>query len=419
LNKLLKNIMVINDFSHVNGGAAKVALASAIGLAHRGHRVIFFSAVGPDDAAAEAAGVTVIRTDQHDVLQDPNRIRAAMQGIWNTRARRQIRYLLRSLDPAHTVVHLHSWTKALSSSVVREAICQKFAIVCTLHDYFTACPNGGFFDYKVGMPCGQTALSFGCISTNCDPRSYAQKLWRVARQTVQNTFGGIPGGIRHYVSVSDFSERILRRYLPADATIDRVSNPIEVVQREPADVANNGAFVYVGRLSPEKGALTFAQAASHMGVDAIFVGDGPDANKIRAVCPKAEVTGWLTRDLVARHIRLARVLVMPSLWYETEGLVVSEAAAQGIPSIVSDRCAAKDSVMDGRTGLWFAGGDAGDLALKMAAMSRSATAALYGRNAYEAYWASPRTLARHVDELEHLFDRCLIQRAAARQTCVT
>jgi glycosyltransferase involved in cell wall biosynthesis len=415
---MLKNILVINDHSRINGGAAQVALTSAIGLARRGYRVTFFSAAGPDEPAALAAGVRFVRTDQYDLLQDPRRVRAAIQGIWNSRARREIRRLLRSLDPDSTVVHLHSWTKALSSSVVREVVSHHFALVCTLHDYFTACPNGGFFDYQIGEPCGETALSAGCVSRNCDARSYPQKLWRVARQVVQRAFGEMPGGIRHFISVSDFSERILRQYLPADSTIDRVMNPIESVQREPADVAGNAAFLYVGRLAPEKGALTFAEAASRAGVAATFVGDGPESGAIRARCPGAVVTGWLSRELVTRHIRMARALVMPSLWYETQGLVISEAAAEGVPAIVSDGGAARDSVTDGQTGLWFASGDPGDLVRKMQTMSDSATAAAFGKAAYERYWGNPMTVQRHVDELERLFSRYLLQRTALRCTIV-
>jgi glycosyltransferase involved in cell wall biosynthesis len=375
--------------------------------------VILFSAVGPTDSTIEEAGVTVVLTGQHELIQDPYRFRAAVQGIWNSRARREIRGLLRSLDPRYTIVHLHSWVKALSSSVVREAVNRKFSVVCTLHDYFAACPNGGFFDYQQGKPCGEIALSLRCVCRNCDSRSYPQKLWRVARQTVQNALGEVPRGIKHFISVSEFSEQILRRYLPVASTIDRVENPIETVQRDVTDVASNSAFIYVGRLAPEKGALTFAKAASQLGATAIFVGDGPDAERIKTVYPKAEITGWLSRDLVTRQIRLARALVMPSLWYETQGLVVSEAAAQGVPAIVSDRCAARYAVTDGQTGLWYDGGDSGDLALKMEAISHSTIAEVFGKNAYDSYWANPMTLARHVDELERLFGAYLVHRTVA------
>ena len=41
------DIIVANDFAHVNGGSAQVALSSAVGLAERGHRVTFLAAVPP------------------------------------------------------------------------------------------------------------------------------------------------------------------------------------------------------------------------------------------------------------------------------------------------------------------------------------------------------------------------------------
>ena len=37
---MLKNIVIINDSASINGGAGKVALTSAIGLANCGYNVI-------------------------------------------------------------------------------------------------------------------------------------------------------------------------------------------------------------------------------------------------------------------------------------------------------------------------------------------------------------------------------------------
>ncbi len=65
----------------------------------------------------------------------------------------------------------------------------------------------------------------------------------------------------------------------------------------------------------------------------MFIGDGP-LRPIEAT--GARVTGWLSAEDVQRELEHARCLVFPSLWYETYGLVVNEAAARGIPAIVSD-----------------------------------------------------------------------------------
>jgi hypothetical protein len=54
----------------------------------------------------------------------------------------------------------------------------------------------------------------------------------------------------------------------------------------------------------------------------------------------------------------------------------------------------------------------------MQTMSASATAAAFGKAAYERYWGNPMTVQRHVDELERLFSRYLLQRTALRCTIV-
>jgi glycosyltransferase involved in cell wall biosynthesis len=54
-------------------------------------------------------------------------------------------------------------------------------------------------------------------------------------------------------------------------------------------------------------------------------------------------------------LQKARALVLPSLLYETQGLVVNEAAAPGICFTIPDRCVAQGMVENGRTGLRFRG----------------------------------------------------------------
>ena len=401
------HILVVNDFAYVNGGASQVAIASARGLARSGHRVTFFAAVGAVDPLSLDAGIDTVILGQQESISDPNRLRAATQAIWNSYARHQMRRLLTSLRPADTVVHVHTWVKALSTSVIREAIDRGFLVFCTLHDYFSVCPNGGFFDYQLGKPCGEVALSLSCVLRNCDQRSYPQKLWRVARHVTQRVFGDMPSGIKHFISVSDFSERVLKPYLPAGSSIDRLDNPIDSIMRQPVEVEGNDTFLFVGRLAPEKGVVDLATAVRNTGVRAVFVGDGPEVEKVRTILPNAEITGWLSRDEVFKRFRAARAIVMPSLWYETHGLVISEAAASGVPAIVSDRCAAREVVQDGQTGLWFAGGNINDLGSKIMAISKSGVAGKFGATAFRRYWTNPMTIERHVLQLESIYKRYL------------
>src|SRR5215472_2291636 len=127
--------VIVNDYAHITGGAGQVALSTAKALAQQGARVTLLAAVGPVAQELEAAGVQVTLTRQRDIKSDPVRLRAATQGLWNFRAARAMRDILSRCDPTNTVVHVHGWCKALSSSVVHAALKMDFSVVVTLHDY--------------------------------------------------------------------------------------------------------------------------------------------------------------------------------------------------------------------------------------------------------------------------------------------
>ena len=412
----LPDIVIVNDASYVNGGSSHVALLSAVALARAGHSVIVFTALEPimHELTTEP-NLRVVCTGQRDILSDPSRLRAAAQGIWNTEAASAFERLIDSLDATRTIVHFHGWTKALSTSVVSVAVRRGFRVVVTLHEYFVACPLGSFYNHRKGSICRLAPLGPNCIVENCDPRSYRDKLWRVARQAVQRSVAGVPSGIRHFITISDFSESIMAPLLPSGARLHRVTNPISVERVEPAPVAANTAFTYVGRLSPEKGAALFARAAAELDLPAVFVGDGECAGEVRKLNPKAEITGWLPREAVNERLLAARALVFPSLWYETAGLVVSEAAALGVPSISADTCAAKERVAHGLTGLHFRGGDAVSLTQAMRLLTDARLAATLGREAYRRYWETPEDMKRHLSELTRVYEAMLHEDCPVRR----
>ncbi|MGE5370258.1 MAG: hypothetical protein ACM3PD_11785 [Chloroflexota bacterium] len=110
-------IVVCADHAHVNGGQAKVALDSALGLAAAGARVIFFSACGPVDPRLAAAGVETVCLDQKDILANPSRLDAARQGIWTGTAAKALGETLAMLPGEKRIVHVHGWAKALSPAI--------------------------------------------------------------------------------------------------------------------------------------------------------------------------------------------------------------------------------------------------------------------------------------------------------------
>jgi glycosyltransferase involved in cell wall biosynthesis len=406
------NVVLLSDTALVNGGAAKIALDGARALAMSGHQVHLICGAGPvAEELRDQPRLTIQCLAQFDILEDPNRIRAAARGWWNPQSRKYVGELLDSLNPEDTIVHVHSWTKALSSSAVRAALDRGFETVVTVHDFLLVCPTGTLFLQQKQRICTLQPMSAACICTNCDLRSYRHKLWRVGRQLAQNRFGRIPSRLRHFIFYSQLAQDLLRPHLPKTSTFYLVPNSIELEHLPPAKVAGNDMFVFLGRLTPEKGVEMFARAARAENVNCRFIGEGMSRAAIARANPNAILSGWMDHSDGMSALRTARALVLPSLWYETLGLVVLEAAGNGVPSVVPDTCAARESVIDGVTGLYFRSGDETDLRRKIAILKNPDVASSMGEAAYKKFWAPPGlSMDLHRRRLENTYSAIMSKR---------
>ncbi|MEP7300049.1 MAG: glycosyltransferase [Caldimonas sp.] len=408
-------VVVVNDHLYPDGGADMVALLSADALSQLGVEVTLFAADRPRPDDTVARPYAVVCTGQMDLAHDPNPVRVGAQGLWNPAAARGLRELLAGFDPASTIVHVHSWTKALSSSVFRAAQDAGFPVVCTLHDYFSVCPNGTLFNGQTRRICELRPLSVACVASHCDPRAYTHKLYRVARHAVQQRFGGFPKSVDQFVAISSFSERVIGQYLPADTRYAQVRNPIDVgAQPTPADPGASRSFVMVARMFAPKGWELFLEACERAGVEALAVGDGVDRAALEQRFPRARFVGQLDREGVNAAMRSARALVMPSLWYETQGLVIAEAAAQGVPAIVADTCGGAETVLPDESGLLFRQGSVDALTEAIRHLADDdALARRLGHGAAERFWSNPPTPAGHGRELIAVYEQVLARKASS------
>ena len=396
----VQHVVVVNDSAHVNGGSAQVAIASARLLAEAGMQVHYFCATQPIDATLQVPGITVVCTGQADLLGAGSRAAAAVRGLWNTQAAHQLQRLLAGLPPQHTVVHVHGWTKALTASVFPAAQRAGLPVVLTLHDYFTACPNGGFYDYQRQEICQRTPMGLSCVATHCDSRAYSHKLWRLARQVVIKQLASVPAGLSDVIVLSQTSQRVLQPHYPASVRWHAVRNPIDVAPSQRTRAEANKPFVFVGRLAAEKGADLFAEAASALGLPARVVGDGEERAGLQARWPTLAVTGWLAPAQVQAELAGARALVLPSRWYEGQPLVVQEALAMGVPVIVADRTGSRDLVVHGENGLLFEQGKLESLQAMMGQLAADDTLVQgMSERAHAMFWQDPPTAANHLRDL--------------------
>lgn len=400
-------VVLVLDTAFVNGGQAKVALDSALGLKARGHEPVIFAAVGPVAEDLRQAGIEAHVLGQSELIKDGSAIRAAWRGIHNGPAAKALAALLARQPRGETIVHVHGWAKALSSSIAAPIRDSGLPSLYTMHEYFLLCPNGGFYNYVRHRHCQLTPLSAACLATPCDSRSHLHKAWRSVRTAAMKHVHHLPTVMKDVAYFHGYQRAVIERHLPPGTRLYEIANPIEAEDLGPKSDAATGEIIFLGRLSMEKGIFVFAEAARQAGIVPVFVGDGPLAGELVKRYPEARLMGWQDAAGVRRHLRGARALVFPSLWHEGQPLTVLEALALGTPVIAADGCAARDSVTDGENGLWFRQADPADLARALRHMMDDDTVRQLSARAYHRYWKAPYSLERHCQRLEVVYSGLL------------
>lgn len=343
---MVKNVIVVSDYGYIEGGAGRIAHETAILLSQNGYNVVFFCAVSPVSDELKNSSIEVVCLEQSDILRERSRVKGVMRGLKNKEAQKRFRILLQNFDRQETVIHVHTWTKALSSIVFKEAKRAKIQVLITIHDYFLVCPNGGLFNYPKRKICELKPMSAKCFFCNCDARSYPQKLFRVLRQKRQN-HNVRKNEFISYAFISEFSKReFLKRYnkIPQEKQYFLPNMVNFASNRTRIECEKNETYFFIGSLTEVKGIRIFCEAVSQANLKAVAIGDGIIKDELEKKYPNIQFIGWKSKEEMMPYLRQARCLIFPSIWYETMGLVPLEVMAYGMPVICSKLNAASEYV---------------------------------------------------------------------------
>jgi glycosyltransferase involved in cell wall biosynthesis len=356
MNKL-KNVVIICEFAQFSGGSQIIAINSAIELDKRGYNVIYITAIGEECSELKNSHVKVVNFHIPNITTDENRLAAVKRGLWNKEAAKRYKTIILSLNKNETIVHIHSWSNAFSSSIIKESTELGYKTIITLHDYLTVCPNGGFYNYHNKHICKYDPMSIKCVICNCDRRSYPQKVYRVIRELIQNKNVRYNDKI-HYIAISDLNEKLIRPRVSSDKFY-RVENFVNVDRsNRHKENNNNKIFICVGRVVEEKGVDIFCKAIKKAKkiepeIKGIVLGNGPLLEKLKRMYPEVEFLGWVDHMIVDKYMVNARCLVFPSVLYECSPLTIIEALSKGLPCIASDCTTATELIKNGVNGFLF------------------------------------------------------------------
>jgi glycosyltransferase involved in cell wall biosynthesis len=367
-------ILVAHNAYQQRGGEDSVVDAEIDLLRARGHAVHLYGRSNDDLAAMPKAS-------------------AALQTLWSQQTSRELSSLIQSFQP--DVIHVHNTFPLMSPSLYWAASRAGVPVVQTLHNFRLLCPQAMFLrEGKVCEDCLGKLPWRGAVR-GCYRGSKAHSTVLAGMVTLHRALGTWQNKVTRYIALNEFCRnKFMEGGLPADRIVVK---PNFVDFEAPVTHARAG-FLFVGRLSAEKGVDVLVDAARALDSAHVRVaGTGPEAGLLAGVLG-IQALGALDGDAVRAEMSQAVALVLPSIWYENFPRTLVEAFGCGLPVIASRIGALAELVQDGITGLLFEPGNAQDLADKLRwAQANSEHMAAMGRNAralYEAEFTAERNYAQ-------------------------
>jgi glycosyltransferase involved in cell wall biosynthesis len=328
----------------------------------------------------------------------------------NLGAANKVRQTIRSFQP--DVLHLHNFHYAAGPLIIRTAKSEGIPLVMTLHNFRLLCPSatlyhqGKHFKDSLLQDFPWTAVREGVISNSILKTFWvAFTLWlhrKMGTFDIVNTF----------IALNQSQKEIFLQS-PLRITIERILvKPNFCPASETSKTTEKGShFLYLGRLSEEKGICTLLEAFAASSATIKIAGAGPLELEVRRFAQLHEniiYLGELSKQEVTAELAICNALIFPSVWPETFGLVIIEAFSMGTPVIASHTGAAKDLVQDHINGLHFEPGNANDLTRKIEYWQQlpADVKERIAENAYQT-WRSHFTPEVNLHLLESIYQKAI------------
>jgi glycosyltransferase involved in cell wall biosynthesis len=218
----------------------------------------------------------------------------------------------------------------------------------TMHDHWLVCPMSVLWKNRT-QACDKPS----CVG--CAIRSHRPpQLWRHT-----GLLQSCSEQVDRFLAPSRFCHEMHRRrgfhgrmeVLPEFVPLDNTNSAaVERLHERPY-------FLFVGRLERLKGVdELLPQFRGDGPYDLLVLGSGthePALRKQAAGLGRVRFVGWVSQDDIHRYYRGALGVVVPSVTYETFGIVVIEALAHGVPVIVNNLGALPEVVEETGGGLVY------------------------------------------------------------------
>ena len=360
-------ILLINNFYYNRGGDCTYFFNLKKLLEEYGHEVCVFSMHHPQNYESKHSKyfVSYINYDEEiNKIGVASGIRVLKRTIYAIEARRKIEELIACEKP--DIAHVQNIHHHITPSIFIALKNNNIPIIWTLHDYTIICPNTSFLSHgKICEKC-KTHKYYWSIIERCKKNSMSASLV-AALETAAHRFLGFHNIVDMYIAPTEYIRNKFLEYGFNKKMICHLDLFTDY-ERTKITESTGDYYLFVGRLSSEKGIMTLIDAAVKVNSCKLKIaGSGPlleqameyahskDSNDI------IEFLGHKNHDELNELYSNCKFIVVPSEWYEIAGLIIFEAFTYGKPAIGSNIGGIPSLIKDMERGLLFETWNSDDL----------------------------------------------------------
>ena len=326
-----------------------------------GHQICFFGMDDPRNIVNISKKMLVTNVDFHKKTW--RRWLYPFKIIYSLESRIKLATILNEFQP--DIVHLNNYNFQITPSIIYELKKRKIPIVQTLHDLALICPAHSLYNSKSGELCER-----------CKGRKYTNCIIKkcIHGSLVKSLLGAIEGYlyykirtydyIRLFICPSNFLANKLMEFGVGGERLRVIHNfvmPCDINE----GISRGDYFLYIGRLSQEKGLLTLIDAVQRLPqINFVIAGNGPLEYKLSKY-PNLKYVGFQQGKALNILIKNSIAVICPSELYENCPLSVLESQNLGTPVIATDIGGIPELIEDGVDGFLFKPGDLTDLVNKI------------------------------------------------------
>lgn len=263
------------------------------------------------------------------------------------------------------IVHVHNFFYSASPSVFWAAKAAGAKTLFTMHNYRLFCLNGIFFrEGKVCFACHTNGNFKMGIKEACFKSSRFSSRILSLSTLLHRRLGTWRSRVDRFVVINPFmKELLIHQGIGPDKIIVKHNVLTDYDHKAIKDYKDrNDFYLFVGRLSTEKGVHHLLEAFKRSGKKLVIAGDGDLADYVKEnKTANIEYLGALPKAEIFQLYETCTALVFSSLWIEGMPMTIIEAQSSGAICIVAESINTKGMIDHNHTGFLYEAGNIDNL----------------------------------------------------------